>query len=864
MASMNREIFIIFLVFFILFTPAGSPPYPTTSGERHRYNSFLQLQRNETELLINSTYNSIGGNITGIVYPYNETSFIPKPIQKLASDIWFSEENRNMTDNGKSQVDLTSQHVYFSNYSGMFNGFWDKLGNDTLQKITRRNMTIPRIYSHNKDRSSESNETTPYDNALQSNYTEPELYGFSQLPTMDKIGRSDLDGNITEPNGSLAISVRDTTPKTIQNPNVTLMFMEISVKDIDEGSYYTISLMGLHIKPQGNVLLTTHSLKYSGLQYLPHLLPDPQYFDEAKQLVVKYLNKTLNIFEDEQDYVVLQDELVAADSCEFIFYGHFHSVPLTSSEIRNIEYEIESPIGRPIKPVPAMVLDSLVYSPDCALAIQSDRLVGEKYEQHWNQLRTILVAAIGLVIAQAILLAKQMKHTNTPSYMCKVSSLTIKMLSLMDNCVYLFSFASSAEPELALPLIAVAFLAFALTSGFELRYLVKIYEAQLNESEADSTVQDTNLDSNGIATFIIMPDGSFAPPRQSPQPSQQLPIAQIRQSEQSTEQQPQQPTPATQIGEVATVPRKTFLYFCATALSFPVIIIIASFPTPIRRVFEFIAVTGFYSFWAPQVYRNVIRGYREPLLWSFVIGTSIIRVLPVLYLTLNTKNVFRHHYDPCLAGVTVIWLCIQIAVLYSQTVFGPRFFIMNGYLPALYDYHPILTQGDIESGAENVTDSPTHSTESTLDSSEQNEDSDSDEDHDSSQSMLLKSKTSSQNASSCYSQPKHKHKLKGKEDEDDRTIKKAGSSTDHKHKHEFGVESITKRCVDCAICMMPVELCITPRDSSPALLASPALILARRRYMVTPCRHVFHSVCMEQWMRTRLQCPICRNPLPAV
>jgi hypothetical protein len=41
-----------------------------------------------------------------------------------------------------------------------------------------------------------------------------------------------------------------------------------------------------------------------------------------------------------------------------------------------------------------------------------------------------------------------------------------------------------------------------------------------------------------------------------------------------------------------------------------------------------------------------------------------------------------------------------------------------------------------------------------------------------------------------------------------------------------------------------------------------AAFLWRRRYMVTPCRHVFHSKCLEAAMRYRLQCPICREGLP--
>jgi hypothetical protein len=32
-------------------------------------------------------------------------------------------------------------------------------------------------------------------------------------------------------------------------------------------------------------------------------------------------------------------------------------------------------------------------------------------------------------------------------------------------------------------------------------------------------------------------------------------------------------------------------------------------------------------------------------------------------------------------------------------------------------------------------------------------------------------------------------------------------------------------------------------------------------YMVTPCRHIFHTECLEGWMDYRLQCPICRDNL---
>lgn len=36
----------------------------------------------------------------------------------------------------------------------------------------------------------------------------------------------------------------------------------------------------------------------------------------------------------------------------------------------------------------------------------------------------------------------------------------------------------------------------------------------------------------------------------------------------------------------------------------------------------------------------------------------------------------------------------------------------------------------------------------------------------------------------------------------------------------------------------------------------------RKPYMVTPCDHVFHSVCLEQWMEVKNECPYCKRQIP--
>ena len=37
---------------------------------------------------------------------------------------------------------------------------------------------------------------------------------------------------------------------------------------------------------------------------------------------------------------------------------------------------------------------------------------------------------------------------------------------------------------------------------------------------------------------------------------------------------------------------------------------------------------------------------------------------------------------------------------------------------------------------------------------------------------------------------------------------------------------------------------------------------ARSNVMVTPCKHIFHTACLEPWMHIRHVCPSCRLPLP--
>ncbi|GAA6039285.1 hypothetical protein JCM8097_003244 [Rhodosporidiobolus ruineniae] len=64
---------------------------------------------------------------------------------------------------------------------------------------------------------------------------------------------------------------------------------------------------------------------------------------------------------------------------------------------------------------------------------------------------------------------------------------------------------------------------------------------------------------------------------------------------------------------------------------------------------------------------------------------------------------------------------------------------------------------------------------------------------------------------------------------------------------------------DCPICLSPVQVVPTKADHA----AGPARVdEVRRECAITPCRHVVHTECFEQWMLVRAICPVCRSALP--
>ena len=107
----------------------------------------------------------------------------------------------------------------------------------------------------------------------------------------------------------------------------------------------------------------------------------------------------------------------------------------------------------------------------------------------------------------------------------------------------------------------------------------------------------------------------------------------------------------------------------------------ASWPPFLRGLFVNTVVLLANSYWVPQIHRNVIRGCRKAFTWEFVIGMSICRVVPALYLYCWKGNIFFLEPSYKSAAIVLGWVWFQVFLLLSQQLFGPRVLIPSNVIP---------------------------------------------------------------------------------------------------------------------------------------------------------------------------------------
>ena len=610
------------------------------------------------------------------------------------------------------------------------------------------------------------------------------------------------------------------------------------------------------------------------------------------------------------------DTQYSTPQCELIVYlqqqpvrMHKWRYDLPYSELQasvaGVEHQLRFPIGHRHLTVPDIVMSMIAYSPDCGYIIQSDGqssyalsdssyLQGPKIEVLLTRARRDVSMFAAVLVIEIWLTIRQMKETSTPSMRSRVSIYTIMMLSLGDGfTLCAFAFMSLLFDTASVLLRATAFFALLAFKFYGMRFLADLWSVQAPERQRRERQQHARAAGFITPTPTLATTASASAAEGLP-----LPVTAGRTTTTSAstdnlinqngnteivEAQNSSPSTATATNTSPTnrgfgtlYSRINLILLIIASLS-----VYAAFWSPLlRTAYIYLLSLVNLSFWVPQIYRNVHRNCRKALRWEFVFGRSVLRLFPPAYFYTYANNVLFLTSAPTAFICLSAWVWLQTLILVSMNLIGPRFFVPQGWAPPAYDYHPILHDGDEEGGGSFLPVGFSVLENQNEPSSTGNKDKQGNKTTGNTFNTTSIAPISDFTSTSVTSPSSQ---LRSSPSDSVKTVVAATESS-----RQF--KNKKKLIYDCAICMQRINVLVNTNPlhgshhssnsgsgsgSARSALAtamtatissttsgSAAGILTRRQYMITPCRHIFHTACLEGWMRYRLQCPICRDVLP--
>lgn len=834
----SRLALVIFLLLFLFFSPDSQAP---SLSQQRELDYSIQDERHALNILNTTDYGGLEAsqnrwlNVTGLRrgdgYAWES---LPKVQDRAKEQLQTVLDGFGLTERFKNWSAEKEISGEFTNYHG---------AEEVLSSMTPFNEPSP-MYR---------NVTGIFTGQWVRSRIEPAIVppslNLSELAPRIYYTSTTYNRNITGQSGDLRVQIEDRIDEDNPDPEISTIKAQISIKDeTSTGDGWEITLFGVHYPQQGGILLSTTSEKFAGIFTLPHYALSKRDFNLAQRLLNKSLAQTIE--KQEADFTSSSHPWTSSPSnpseamfpiphCEYVIYLQQHPVDDSNLDLKEVEQELRFPTGASMPAAPYIRMSALIFSPDCGFVLESQgppdfapqhgvHLNGQKQEAHMRDAKRCILAFAAIVCAQIYLLIRQMKDASTPSTKSRISFYTIALMALGDGFACMGSMVASMLVDAAfLALIATAFLSFLCVSFFGMRFLMDIYTVQAPEREERERERQRVRDRRNAESITSQPAATATIAASAPIITaagvDTLPLPVIARRPADTGATPIIITPdqdldAAESDGNATAAQTTVqttvgsarrelsalyskFYFLLLGILF-LSLHATTWPITLRSIYSNVLAFIYLSLWLPQIYRNVFRNCRKALRWEFVLGESILRLAPFVYFYTVPENILFVDNDTNAAYVLIGWVWIQIWALVSQEILGPRFFVPNGYAPSAYDYHPILQEDDEESGST----MPIGFSQATADSSSP-------------------------------------------------ITPKPGESKEKGNK-----------VWDCAICTENIQVTVLPANSSGAGQNSAAVtattIFSRRLYMVTPCRHIFHSQCLEGWMRYRLQCPICRENLP--
>lgn len=762
MAEININTLVLIVILLFIFSSNNAGDGVTSQYQFNQLQRVREQYEAEYEQFKNTTINDNFKNITGFKLAYGDSLKDPSlnatfPLPDKNYDEWHHNQKYmllpdeiigNINSDVWNDTEYALRQEYFpANITSILTGKTKKLNSE----FTPIRMPIARYFQSIRSNVNNTENIPP----------SGEIY----FKNTDAITSMDYDSGKV----SISVSPLDLVSNSFnerpshlfnsQSNRWKMITAIVQFSDENETQRVIFNGMGIYDIVRGRVLLMSSSAKFRSLFAFPHYMEyfnemgngiNDETFEDIKRLITEYWDTKNFIDTLTMDHIDIAFDN-AIERCEYMAFLQLE--PWTGyslSDLKMIEDELMWPMGRPAnlsKLPPIRIKSGQMYAPDCGFAFSTHDVSGSRYEVLIKTVRSHILIGVGLFVCQIFLMLRQMQHTNTPSIINKLSYTTFFTITLIDGSSAMIYFVTAnAYPELYLPLVAGAFVTYVLSIMFELKYIISIFASQVNEVGI------------GLGTLFR------------------------RSSDREADEEMRRNVVIPDEAAIGNDHLVKFLVAMLFAMSF--IFITSSWSKPFRELSEYLAIFIFNSYWIPQIIRNCIKGLpsrRErrrivpvlnrrttikwPLLWQFVLGTTFIRCVPIIYVFSYSANVFRHEKNQRVVLLLILWLLFQVGLLYTQDILGSRWFLPKHTIPEEYSYHHAISQ---------------------------------------------------------------EH------------LMEHGGSADH--------------TVDCSICMTKIPVYVEELPETHKV--------ERESYMVTPCDHMFHTPCLESWMNYKLQCPVCRSPLP--
>ena len=250
--------------------------------------------------------------------------------------------------------------------------------------------------------------------------------------------------------------------------------------------------------------------------------------------------------------------------------------------------------------------------------------------------------------------------------------------------------------------------------------------------------------------------------------------------------------------------------------------------------------------WTPQIVHNAIYYNKYNYPFFYIIISTIERMFFGFYFRAYDKNFYKIKGDKTFIYIIVLYFIINIIILVSQTLKGPRFFLPKKYQKDAYDFYK--TKEELLELSSDISNVECVICLLNIFCDEQNQNNDIRGKEEDNNNCDTNSSRSGIEISVNELNKGNKKKnmeinlLKTKKINDKKYQINAGKSN---HKIKFIFKEI------CEMLFLKGFYKFFRIDKNPH----------NKKYMRTPCNHVFHTICLEKWFLRKKECPNCRNDL---